>query len=36
MNGGGEAVKTRSILYPLLLHAIVGTGTDVFVVLRLM
>ena len=33
---GYVAVRTRSILYPLLLHAIVGIGTDVFVVLRLM
>ena len=33
---GYLAVRTRSILYPLLLHAAVGIGTDVFVTLRLM
>jgi membrane protease YdiL (CAAX protease family) len=33
---GYVAVRTRSILYPLLLHAAVGIGTDVFVALRLM
>lgn len=33
---GYVAFRTRSILYPLLLHAIVGVGTDVFVALRLM
>ena len=32
---GYLAIRTRSILYPLLLHAIVGIGTDVFVTLRL-
>ena len=33
---GYLAVRTRSILYPFLLHAVVGIGTDVFVTLRLM
>jgi membrane protease YdiL (CAAX protease family) len=33
---GYLAVRTRSILYPLLLHAAVGISTDVFVTLRLM
>ena len=32
---GYMAIRTRSILYPLLLHAVVGIGTDVFVTLRL-
>jgi len=32
---GFLAIRTRSILYPLLLHAAVGIGTDVFVMLRL-
>ena len=32
---GYLAVRTRSILYPLILHAAVGIGTDVFVALRL-
>jgi membrane protease YdiL (CAAX protease family) len=32
---GYIAVRTRSILYPLILHAVVGIGTDVFVALRL-
>jgi membrane protease YdiL (CAAX protease family) len=32
---GYVAFRTRSILYPLLLHAIVGIGTDVFVTLHL-
>ncbi len=32
---GYLAIRTRSILYPFLLHAIVGIGTDVFVTLRL-
>jgi len=32
---GYLAVRTRSILYPLILHAAVGIGTDVFVTLRL-
>lgn len=32
---GYLAIRTRSILYPLLLHAAVGIGTDVFVTLRL-
>jgi membrane protease YdiL (CAAX protease family) len=32
---GYMAIRTRSILYPLVLHAIVGIGTDVFVTLRL-
>lgn len=32
---GYVAFRTRSILYPLLLHATVGIGTDVFVALRL-
>jgi membrane protease YdiL (CAAX protease family) len=31
---GYVAVRTRSILYPFLLHAAVGIGTDVFVTLR--
>lgn len=31
---GYIAVRTRSILYPLILHAAVGIGTDVFVMLR--
>ncbi len=33
---GYVAVRTRSILYPLLFHATIGIGTDVFVTLRLM
>jgi membrane protease YdiL (CAAX protease family) len=32
---GYLAVRTRSILYPLLLHAAVGIGTDVFVTLQM-
>ena len=32
---GYLAIRTRSIFYPLILHAIVGIGTDVFVTLRL-
>lgn len=32
---GYLAIRTRSILYPLILHAVVGIGTDVFVTLRL-
>jgi membrane protease YdiL (CAAX protease family) len=32
---GYLALRTRSIFYPFLLHAIVGVGTDVFVTLRL-
>jgi membrane protease YdiL (CAAX protease family) len=32
---GYLAYRTRSILYPLLLHAAVGIGTDVFTGLRL-
>lgn len=32
---GYLAIRTRSILYPLILHAIVGIGTDIFVTLRL-
>ncbi|MBN1979497.1 MAG: CPBP family intramembrane metalloprotease [Anaerolineae bacterium] len=32
---GYLAVRTRSIFYPLILHAAVGIGTDVFVALRL-
>lgn len=32
---GYLAIRTRSILYPLILHAIVGLGTDIFVILRL-
>jgi len=32
---GYLAIRTRSILYPLILHAIVGLGTDIFVTLRL-
>ena len=32
---GYLAIRTRSIFYPLLLHAIVGIGTDIFVTLRL-
>jgi membrane protease YdiL (CAAX protease family) len=32
---GYLAVRTRSFLYPLILHAIVGVGTDVFVLMRL-
>jgi membrane protease YdiL (CAAX protease family) len=32
---GYLAYRTRSILYPLLLHAVVGIGTDMFVTLRL-
>lgn len=32
---GYLAIRTRSILYPIILHAIVGIGTDVFVTLRL-
>ena len=31
---GYLAVRTRSILYPLLLHAAVGIGTDAFLVLQ--
>ncbi len=31
---GYVAIRTRSIFYPLLLHAVVGIGTDVFVTLR--
>jgi membrane protease YdiL (CAAX protease family) len=33
---GYVAFRTRSILYPFLLHAAVGLGTDVFVALQLM
>ena len=32
---GYLAIRTRSILYPLILHVVVGIGTDVFVTLRL-
>lgn len=32
---GYLAIKTRSIIYPIILHAIVGIGTDIFVTLRL-
>ena len=32
---GYLAIRTRSIIYPLILHAIIGIGTDVFVTLRL-
>jgi len=32
---GYLAIRTRSFFYPLILHAIVGIGTDVFVTLRL-
>jgi membrane protease YdiL (CAAX protease family) len=32
---GYLAVRTRSIWYPMILHAVVGIGTDVFVTLRL-
>jgi membrane protease YdiL (CAAX protease family) len=32
---GFLAIRTRSILYPLLLHIVIGIGTDVFVMLRL-
>jgi len=32
---GYLAIRTRSIFYPIILHAIVGIGTDVFVTLRL-
>ena len=32
---GYIAVRTRSILYPTLLHAVVGIATDVFVTVRL-
>ena len=32
---GYVALRTRSIFYPLLLHAIIGIGTDVFVTMRL-
>lgn len=32
---GYVAIRTRSILYPLLLHAVVGIATDIFVTLRL-
>jgi membrane protease YdiL (CAAX protease family) len=31
---GYLAIRTRSILYPFLLHAVVGIGTDLFVTLR--
>lgn len=33
---GYLAIRTRSILYPFILHAAVGIGTDVFVMIRLM
>jgi membrane protease YdiL (CAAX protease family) len=33
---GYLAIRTRSILYPLLLHAVVGIGTDVFLTLRML
>lgn len=33
---GYLAIRTRSILYPLILHAVVGLGTDVFVTLRIL
>lgn len=33
---GAVAVRSRSILYPLLLHAAVGIGADVFVTMRVM
>ncbi len=32
---GYLAIRTRSVLYPLLLHAIIGIGTDIFVTLRM-
>jgi membrane protease YdiL (CAAX protease family) len=32
---GYVAVRSRSVFYPLLLHAAVGIGTDVFVMMRL-
>ncbi|MFH1084920.1 MAG: CPBP family intramembrane glutamic endopeptidase, partial [Chloroflexota bacterium] len=32
--GGYVALRTRSILYPILLHWLLGVATDVFVLLR--
>jgi membrane protease YdiL (CAAX protease family) len=32
---GYLAIRTRSVFYPLLLHAIIGIGTDIFVTLRM-
>jgi uncharacterized protein len=32
---GYLAIRTRSILYPLILHATVGISIDIFVTLRL-
>jgi membrane protease YdiL (CAAX protease family) len=34
--GGYIAIRTRSMFYPLLLHALVGICTDIFVTLRVM
>ena len=31
---GYLAVRTRSILYPLILHAVVGIGMDLFITIR--
>ena len=31
---GYLAIRTRSILYPLILHVLVGLGTDIFVTMR--
>ena len=32
---GYLAIRTRSIVYPIILHAVIGIGTDIFVTLRL-
>ncbi|MBN2414236.1 CPBP family intramembrane metalloprotease [bacterium] len=32
---GFLAVRTRSFLYPLILHAVIGIGTDLFITLRM-
>ncbi len=32
---GWLAIRTRSFIYPLILHALVGIGTDLFVLMRL-